>query len=116
MAPDKNKPPGTGHGGRHLLAFRLLREGGLKPAFALGFLTRQFPGTANSFGFLARFFDGGFLEMLLELHFAEHAFTLQFFLQSPKGLIDIVVTNTNLHVVFTTFLSLSCKNLQEVAV
>ena len=42
--------------------------------------------------------------MLLELHFAEHAFALEFFLQSPKGLIDIVVTNTNLHVVFTTFL------------
>ncbi|ABG30701.1 hypothetical protein RD1_1037 [Roseobacter denitrificans OCh 114] len=43
--------------------------------------------------------------MLLELHFAEDAFALQLFLQSPEGLIDIVVANTNLHVVFTTFLS-----------
>ena len=54
--------------------------------------------------------------MLLELHFAENAFALQLFLQGTKRLIDIVVANTNLHVVFTTFLSLSCKELQEVAV
>ncbi len=91
-------------------------SGSSETAFTLGFFARQFTGTPDSFGFLARFLDGGFLEMLLELHFAEHAFTLQFFLQSPEGLIDIVVTNTNLHVVFTTFLSWSCKNLQEVAV
>ncbi len=43
--------------------------------------------------------------MLLELHFAEHAFALQLFLQGPKGLFDIVVADTDLHVVFTTFLS-----------
>jgi len=54
--------------------------------------------------------------MLLELHLTKNTLTLQLFLQSPKGLIDIVVTNANLHVVFTTFLSWSCKNLQEVAV
>ncbi|KHA50918.1 30S ribosomal protein S21 [Sulfitobacter geojensis] len=42
--------------------------------------------------------------MLLKLHFTKYAFALEFFLQSPKGLIDVVVTNTNLHVVFTTFL------------
>ena len=54
--------------------------------------------------------------MLLELHLTKNTLTLQLFLQSPEGLIDIVVTNANLHVVFTTFLSLSCKNLQEVAI
>ena len=53
--------------------------------------------------------------MLLELHFAEYAFTLQLFLQGTKRLIDIVVANTNLHVVFTTFLDKSCKDLQETA-
>jgi hypothetical protein len=37
--------------------------------------------------------------MLLELHFAENAFALQFFLQGAERLIDIVVANTNLHVV-----------------
>ena len=41
--------------------------------------------------------------MLLELHFAKHTFTLEFLLQRTKGLIDIVVTNRYLHVVFTTF-------------
>ena len=73
-------------------------------AFALGFLARQFPGTPDRFGFFASPFDGGFLEMLLELHFAEHAFALELFLQSPKGLIDVVITNAYLHVVVTTFL------------
>ncbi|MFT5799123.1 MAG: hypothetical protein ACI84R_003193, partial [Candidatus Azotimanducaceae bacterium] len=34
-------------------------------------------------------------------------------LQGTKRLIDIVITNTNLHVVFTTFLDKSCKDLQE---
>ena len=41
--------------------------------------------------------------MLLELHFAKHTFTLEFFLQRPKSLIDIIVANRYLHVVFTTF-------------
>ncbi len=43
--------------------------------------------------------------MLLELHFTKHTFTLKFFLQGPERLFDIVVANTYLHVVFTTFLS-----------
>ncbi|OIQ37555.1 MAG: hypothetical protein BM558_12870 [Roseobacter sp. MedPE-SW] len=76
----------------------------LEHTFALCFLTCQFTGTADRFSFLARFFLGRLFEMLLELHFAEDAFTLQLFLQSAERLIDIVVTNTNLHVVFTTFL------------
>jgi len=42
--------------------------------------------------------------MLLELHFTKNAFTLELFLQSAQRLIDVVVTNTDLHVVFTTFL------------
>ena len=37
--------------------------------------------------------------MLLELHFTKNAFALQFFLQGAERLIDIVVANTNLHVV-----------------
>ncbi len=43
--------------------------------------------------------------MLLKLHFAEHAFALQLFLKGPKGLLNIVITDADLHVVFTTFLS-----------
>ena len=41
--------------------------------------------------------------MLLELHFTKHTFTLKFLLQSAKRLIDIVIANTYLHVVVTTF-------------
>jgi len=38
--------------------------------------------------------------MLAELHLAEQAFALHLLLQRPEGLIDIVVADENLHVVF----------------
>ncbi len=88
----------------------------LEQTFALGFLACQFTGTADRFSFLTRFLLGRFLEMLLELHFTENALALELLLQGTKRLIDVVVANTNLHVVFTTFLSWSCKELQEAAV
>ena len=77
----------------------------LECAFALGFLASEFARTADRFGLLARFLDGGFLEMLLELHFAEHAFALELFLEGPEGLLDVIVADADLHVVVTTFLS-----------
>jgi hypothetical protein len=73
--------------------------------FALSLLTRQFARTTDRFGLLTGFLDRGLLEMLLELHFTKDTLTLKFLLQSTKSLFDIVVTNTYLHVVFTTFLS-----------
>ena len=108
-------PRRRGLGGRSF--FRVGNaEKGLEQTFALRFFASQLAGPADRFGFLARFFLGRFLEMLLQLHFTEHAFALQLFLQGTKRLIDIVVANTNLHVVVTTFLDKSCKDLQEVAV
>ena len=77
----------------------------LKTAFALCLFPREFARTANGFGLLTGFFDGGFLEMLLELHFAEHAFALELFLEGPEGLLDVIVADADLHVVVTTFLS-----------
>ena len=77
----------------------------LQTALTLKFLPGEFPRTANGFGLLAGFLDGGFLEMLLELHFAEHAFALELFLEGPKGLFDVIVADADLHVVVTTFLS-----------
>jgi hypothetical protein len=53
--------------------------------------------------------------MLLELHFAENAFLLQFLLEYPEGLIDIVIANTNLHVADTTSLIWSRTDIQEMA-
>ena len=46
--------------------------------------------------------------MLLKLHFAEHAFALQLFLEGAKRLLNVVIADADLRVVFTTFLSLSC--------
>jgi len=53
--------------------------------------------------------------MLLELHFAENAFLLQFLLKYPEGLIDIVVANTDLHVVDTISLIWSRTCIQDSA-
>ncbi len=41
--------------------------------------------------------------MLTQLHLAEYALALKLLLQGAQSLIDIVLTNANLHVVFTTF-------------
>lgn len=49
--------------------------------------------------------------MLPKLHLTKHTFTLKLLLQSPKRLVDVVITNRYLHVVVTTFLSLSCKEV-----
>jgi len=77
----------------------------LQKPFALRFLARQLACPANRLGPLACLLLGRFLEMLLELHFAKHPLALKFLLQRPKRLIDVVVTNANLHVVVTTFLA-----------
>ncbi|GAB6966439.1 hypothetical protein JCM25156A_04760 [Komagataeibacter kakiaceti JCM 25156] len=41
--------------------------------------------------------------MTAQLHFAEDAFTLHFFLEGLEGLINIVVTNENLHWVINSW-------------
>ena len=68
-----------------------------KHAFALQFLASELPRTADSFGFFARPFNGRLFIMLAEFHFTENPLALHFLLQRPKRLIDIVVTNQNLH-------------------
>ncbi len=49
--------------------------------------------------------------MLLKLHFTENTLFLKLFLKNPKGLIDIVVANTDLHVVDTTSLNMDRKDV-----
>jgi len=80
-------------------------KGRSEQTFALCFLACQLALAADRFSFLACFFLGRFLEMLPKLHFAKNTLTLELFLQGAERLIDVVVANTNLHVVFTTFLS-----------
>lgn len=77
----------------------------LHPAFALKLLPGELARTAHGFGGFASFLDGGFLEMLLELHFAEHAFALELFLEGAKRLLNVIIADADLHVVVTTFLS-----------
>ena len=89
---------------------------GLHQPFALCFLPGQLALTADRFGLFACLAHGWLFEVLLELHLTEHALTLKLFLQCAECLIDVVITNTNLHVVYTTFLIWICNKLQEVGV
>ncbi|AML50165.1 hypothetical protein RC74_01795 [Falsihalocynthiibacter arcticus] len=83
-----------------------IRKECLKAVLTFPTLASQFTRTTNAFGFLTSFLLRGFLEMLLELHFTKNTLTLKFLFQRTKSLIDVVITNRYLHVVFTTFLSL----------
>src|SRR5712691_27481 len=69
-------------------------------ALALHFLARELAGAADSFRLLPRFLFRGFLVMAAELHLAEDALALLFLLQHLEGLVDIVVTDENLHTSF----------------
>src|SRR5690349_20390807 len=64
---------------------------------ALQSLARQFAGPADRLGLLARLSFGWFLVMAAQLHLAENALALHLFLQRLEGLVDIVVTDKNLH-------------------
>jgi hypothetical protein len=78
---------------------RRLGLGG-KQTFALGPLASEFARSADGFGPLTRFFLRRLFVMSAQLHFAENAFALHLFLQRFKGLINVVVTNEDLHAVF----------------
>jgi hypothetical protein len=68
-------------------------------ALALQFLAGKLAGAADGLRLFPDSFFGGFLVVGAELHLTEHALALHFLLQHPEGLIDIVVTDKNLHVV-----------------
>ena len=67
-------------------------------AFALRGLTGQFTNTAHAFRFFAGTLFRRLFIVIAELHFTEDTFTLKLFLQNLIGLINIVITNRNLHV------------------
>jgi hypothetical protein len=54
----------------------ILHPGRATSPFAFELFTRQFASTTDRFSFVTRFLLGGFLEMLLQLHFTKHAFAL----------------------------------------
>src|SRR5262249_38698473 len=61
------------------------------------FFAGKLSGAANSFRLFADFLLGGLFVMLAKLHLAEDAFALHLPLQRLERLIDIVVSNENLH-------------------
>ena len=66
-------------------------------AFALQALTLQLAGAADGLCSLAGTAFGRLLEMAAQLHLAEDALALHLLLERLERLIDIVVTNENLH-------------------
>ena len=57
----------------------------------------ELAGAANGFRLLSDSLLRGFLVMAAELHLAEDALALHLLLQHPEGLVNIVVTDENLH-------------------
>src|SRR5271169_6224475 len=68
-----------------------------KQTLALGLLTGELTGAADRFRLLPRLLFGGLFVVSAELHLAENALALHLFLQRLEGLVDIVVTDENLH-------------------
>jgi hypothetical protein len=66
-------------------------------AFALGPLAGELAGAPDGFGLLARLFFRGFFVMPAKLHLAENPLALHLLFQRLEGLVDIVITNENLH-------------------
>src|SRR3984893_1882612 len=80
-------------------------------AFALQALAGELARPANCFRLLARFSFGRFFVVTAKLHLAEDALALHLFLQRLEGLIDVVVTDKNLHASF--LLLWSCVLLDD---
>src|SRR5580704_14501160 len=66
-------------------------------ALALGALAGELAGAADRFGLFPRLLFGGLFVVSAQLHLAENALALHLFLQRLEGLVDIVVTDENLH-------------------
>src|SRR5580704_17608204 len=69
-------------------------------ALALQLLAGELTGAADGFGLLAHALLGRLFVMAAQFHLAEHALALHFLLQYPQRLVDIVVTDENLHAAF----------------
>jgi hypothetical protein len=66
-------------------------------ALALEALAQQLPVTPHSFRLFTRLALRGLLVVPAHLHFAENTLALHLLLQRAQGLVDIVVTDEDLH-------------------
>jgi len=81
----------------------LARRFAWNQTFTLSVFAGQFAGTTNGFSlFASALFRWLFIE-IPQFHFTEYTFTLQLFLQSAEGLVNIVVTYDDLHGLFPFF-------------
>jgi hypothetical protein len=80
------------------------RHGGLarQEAFALEFFASKLTSTADRLRFLAGSLLRRFFKVTAELHLAENALALQFFLKRLEGLVNVVVANENLQAVVSS--------------
>jgi hypothetical protein len=69
-------------------------------AFALQLFAGKLAGAADGFRLLADSFLGRFLVMAAELHLAKDALALHLLLQHFESLVNIIVTDENLHAAF----------------
>jgi len=86
--------------------FGWLRSAGRPSAeepFTLRTLSGQLAHTTHGLGFLARPLLRWLFVKVTHLHFAEDTFTLHFLLERTQRLINIVVPNKYLHVLFRSF-------------
>ena len=77
--------------------------GGLE-AFALQALALQLAGAADSLGSLAGTALGWLFEMAAQLHLAENTLALHLLLERLERLVNIVVTDENLHLAAYSFM------------
>src|SRR4051794_11862966 len=66
-------------------------------AFALHFLARELASTADRFRAFPGLLFGGLFVVAAQLHLAENPLALHLLLQRFEGLVDVIVTNENLH-------------------
>ena len=79
--------------------------------FSLHLLAGELAGTANCLRLLPSLLFRGFFVMAAKLHLAENALPLHLFLQRLESLVDVVVTDENLHASFLLNGSLVCRVL-----
>jgi hypothetical protein len=71
---------------------------------ALQLFAGEFAGATDGFRLLPDSPFRRFLVILAQLHLAKETFALHLLFQRPEGLVDIVVTDENLHVVFSSLI------------
>jgi hypothetical protein len=89
----RKSPPGEPAG---FFKYEAYGKGELE-AFALQALALHLPRPAHRFGGFPRATLRRLLEMATQLHFTENTFPLHLLLERLERLINIVVTNENLH-------------------